>query len=59
MKSVDLAFTVPPNIRTDSDLLPIIQVLKNSKIFNQFEKEPEVMTELASKMELVVRQSGE
>jgi hypothetical protein len=52
VKSIDLAFTVAKNTRSDDDLLPIIQIIKNSKMFNQFDKEPHVLADIASKMEL-------
>eukprot|EP01036_Dinobryon_divergens_P034718 gene34718-44903_t len=59
IKSVELAFSIPKNARTESDLLPIIQAIKKSKIFHQFEKEPNILVEIASKMELTICQPGE
>jgi len=59
VKSIELAFSVAKNTRSDDDLLPIIQIIKNSKMFNQFDKEPHVLAGIASKMELTDCKKGE
>ena len=58
IKNVDLVFSISKDARTESDLLPIIQTIKKSQLFPHFEKEPKVLAEIASKMDMKVCQAG-
>ena len=58
IKKVELVFSISKDARTESDLLPIIQTIKRSQLFPHFEKEPQILADIASKMDIKTCQAG-